>query len=88
MECGVIVLDMAHLERQEEEDILRLAILINYHLSQMFKLIEHGEFNHLTIIVTLPFMWKQGSLYGKFKFFKWKIEWKQGSNSRLPTMIP
>ena len=56
MECGVIVLDMAHLERQEEEDILRLAILINYHLSQMFKLIEHGEFNHLTIIVTLPFM--------------------------------
>ena len=31
-------------------------LLLNYQLSQKFKLLRNGEFNHLTIILTLPFI--------------------------------
>ena len=71
--------------------------MINYQLFQKLILIEIQEFGHLTIILTFSFTCetKVTKLYSNkwgltckiFKYFKWEVEWKWESNSKLPTLI-
>ena len=68
--------------------------MINYQLFQKFNLIEIQEFSHLTIILTFSFTCetklysnKWDLTYEIFKYFKWEVEWKWESNSKLPTLI-
>ena len=66
----------------------------NYRLSQKLKLLGYGEFNHLTNILTLPLtcglrlpLNEWGPTREIFNFFKWEVEWSQGSNLGSPALI-
>jgi len=72
-----------------------LLSLLNFRFSQKFKLLRNGEFNHLTINLTLPLtcgpklpLIKWGPNKWEFNIFKWEIEWRQRLNSGTPALIP
>lgn len=68
--------------------------MINYQLFQKLNPIKIQEFSHLTIILTFSFTCetklytnKWGLTCEIFKYFKWEVEWKWESNSKLPILI-